>query len=258
MTSLNRFIALTFLCGALLAAATTASAQVLITNSMVSYTYQQNPADSYVPSAPLTSEVPYSTLDFSPSGLVASSSGAGVQIDTQTAILTLDMIANSGMWFSGANAFSLNLSGSYSMTAPFSISEAFTSVTSSYNLSVQQVDGAAFGAFAPMSGNLTILPTNSFSLVGPGSVASGSWNGTLTLDINTIKTHFGIAAGSNITGMRLQQSTTLSAASINGSGSIDVLSLNVANQVVPEPSTYALLALAAAALGAHVLRRRRN
>jgi hypothetical protein len=232
-----------------------ASAQVIVTNSIVTYTYQDSPTNTYAPPSPLTSESPYSSLAFAPNNFVASSSGAGMQIDTQTGILTVDMIANPGMYFT-ANALGLEVAGSYSMAAPFSTSEAFTSVTASYTLYLQEVDGMAFSSSTPMSGNLVIAPTNSFSLLGPGGVSSGLWNSSLTLDLNTIKAHFGIGATNNVTGLRLQYSSTLTAASINGSASIDTLNVNITNQVVPEPSTYALLAMAAAGLGGYMARRR--
>jgi hypothetical protein len=120
------------------------------------------------------------------------------------------------------------------------------------------VDGAPFSSSAPMSGSLAISPSNTFSLLGPGRVSDGQWSSSLTLDINMIKMHFGLAPASKVTGLRLQYSSTLTAASINGGASISTLNVNVTNQVVPEPSTYALLAIAAAALAGLALRRRRR
>jgi hypothetical protein len=214
---------------------------------MVTYTYQDSPTGTYAPPSPLTSVSPSSSLAFAPNNFVASSSGAGVQIDTQTGILTVDMIANPAMYFTN-NALGLEVTGSYS--------EAFTSITASYTLYLQEVDGMAFSSSTPLSGSLVIAPTNSFSLLGPGGVSSGLWNSSLTLDLNTIKTHFGIGATNNVTGLRLQYSSTLTAASINGSASLDTLNVNITNQVVPEPSTYALLAMAAAGLGGYLVRRK--
>ena len=235
----------------------TAAAQVIITNSLVTYAYQDNPAGTYAPPSPLTSVTPYSSLAFAPGSFVASTTGAGMQIETQTGILTVDMTANPGLHFTD-DALGLNVAGSYSMAAPFSTSEAFTSITASYTLSLQAVDGAPFSSSTPMSGSLAISPSNTFSLLGPGRVSDGQWSSSLTLDINTIKLHFGLAPASKVTGLRLQYSSTATAASINGGASISTLNVNVTNQVVPEPSTYALLAIAAAALTGLAFRRRRQ
>ena len=234
-----------------------AAAQVIVSNSMVTYLYQDNPTGTYAPPSPLTSETPYSSLAFAPGSFVASTTGAGMQIETQTGILTVDMTANPGMNFTG-EVLGLSVAGSYSMAAPFGSSEAFTSITASYTLSLQGVDGAPFSSSAPMSGSLAISPSNTFSLLGAGRVSDGQWSSSLTLDINMIKMHFGLAPASKVTGLRLQYSSTLTAASINGGASIDTLNVNVTNQVVPEPSTYALLAIAAAALAGLALRRRRR
>jgi hypothetical protein len=240
---------------ATLITATALHAQIIVTNSMVTYSYQDNPTGTFAPPSPLTSVSPVSSLAFAPNNFVASSSGAGVQIDTSTGILTVDMISNPGMYFS-TNALGLEVAGSYSLAAPFSTSEAFASVTASYTLYLQEVDGVAFTSSTPLSGSLVIAPTNSFSLIGPGAVSSGLWNTSLALDINTIKAHFGIGATNNVTGLRLQYSSTLTAASINGSASIDTLNVNITNQVVPEPSTYALL-IASGLAGLAIWRRRR-
>jgi hypothetical protein len=240
----------------LLALCAAATAQLMISNSSITYTYQDNPTGTFAPPPPLTSVTPDPSLAFAPNNFVATASGSGVQIETETGILTVDMMANPGLWFSG-NAVSLDVTGSFSMSAPFSISEAFTSVTASYTVYLQQVDGVPFSSVTPLSGSLVIAPTNSFAVVGPGGVSSGQWNSSLTLDLNTIKTHFGIGPASNVTGLRLQYSSTLTAASINGSASIDTLNFTVTNQVVPEPSTYALLVLSGVT-GFALWRRRRR
>jgi len=92
---------------------------------------------------------------------------------------------------------------------------------------------------------------------GPGSFPTGSLSGDISLSLTTIKAHFGIGAGSNITGMRVQFSPVVSAWSERGSASASLVNVDVSNAVVPEPSTYALLALAAAATILLRWRRRR-
>lgn len=230
-------------------------AQVILSNSKVTYTYLDTPAGTYVPASPLTSAFPESSLSFAPSGFVASTSGAGFQSSARTGVLTLDMDAAPGLWFS-SNAISLFLSGSYSAQAPFPSSQAFTSFSSSYSLIVDGVDGNPFSSSMPLAANITNIAPASVGVSGPGGLSSGTWSGSLVLDINSIKTHFGIGPAANVTGMRLQLSTTVSAASIDGMASAALLNVNVGNVTVPEPSTYALLGLSALGLALYARRRR--
>lgn len=250
--------------GGLLALAVGAAAQVILTNSMVSYTYEDDPVGSYAPPSPLIRDTPSPEITFSPN-IVANSANAipnpvtGGQVDQKSGTLTLDLVANPGMWFTGPSAVSLNASGAYSMTALFPDSRAFTTVSASYALYLQGVDGADFTSTSPMTGSLAISPTNVFSLEGPFQSVQGQWSGAFSLSIDDIKTHFGIGPDSKVTGMRLRYTTTLAALSRgDGSALVDTDYVIVANQVVPEPSTYALVSVLAAGLvTAKLLRRRR-
>jgi hypothetical protein len=56
--------------------------------------------------------------------------------------------------------------------------------------------------------------------------------------------------------MLLQYSAQVAAAGVFGSATTSLMNLNVVNATVPEPSTYALLVLAASGLGVYALRRR--
>jgi hypothetical protein len=243
---------------ALFAIATFADGQVLVTNSLVSYTYTENTANTYVPASPLASATGQdSSLAFAPNNFSAVTTGTGMQIDSQSGILTVDIFANAGSYFTNT-ALSLNVDGQYQLFAPFSTSEAFASITASYTVYLSGVDGVPYSSPIALAGSVPITPTNTFSLFGPGASASGVWNGSLNLTISSLKTYFGIGPTNNITGLRLQYSSTVNAASINGSATMDQLNVTIASQVVPEPSTYALLAISALALSAVALRRRKR
>jgi hypothetical protein len=123
-------------------------------------------------------------------------------------------------------------------------------------LYVTEVDGVGFGTTLQLTDTLVFAPSV-VEATGPSSFLTGSLTGTISLSLNTIKTHFGIGPASNITGMRVQFSPVISAWSERGSASASLVNFDVANQVVPEPSTYALLALGAAFAGWSVWRRRR-
>ena len=97
-----------------------ASAQVIVSNSLVTYTYEQGAGNAFVPSAPLTSATaPDSLLSFFPSGFATTNSGSAWDIKTVSSVLTVSMDANNGYWF-GANALQLSAQVNYSLVAPTS------------------------------------------------------------------------------------------------------------------------------------------
>jgi hypothetical protein len=253
------------------AAMSSASAQIIhgdFVNSKVSYLNVTEsgpnvPPTLFVPPLPNTSADPESQLSFAPNNFIQTDQSLAFDLKTKTSQLQVDIQAANGLWFDdvdGVKPLELYTAGSYSLVAPFGPSpqsQAFASFTASYTLLINEVDNMPFSSGAPYSANVTLVPSDA-SIIGPGGSAAGTWNGSVKLDINTIKAYFGIAPTNKVTGMLLQYTANLAAAGAYGQSTATLLNFNVVNATVPEPGTFALLTMAAAGLGAHVLRRRRR
>ena len=257
----------------------TASAQIIhgnYTNTGVTYLNVTEsgpgiPPSVFTPPSPATS---YDTLNmvsqlsFVPNNFIQTDQSLSFDLKTKQSQLQINIQANPGMWFTG-NALQLETAGSYNLVAPFGSpplpltpggatnSYAYASSTAAYTLMVTEVDNAPFIGGSLLTNTVVITPS-SLASVGPGGSASGSWSGSTILDINTIKLHFGIGATNKVTGMVLQYSAQVAAAGVYGQATTSLMNLNVVNQVVPEPSTYALLLMGAGALGYCGWRRRRR
>jgi len=243
------------------------------TNSKVSYLNVTEsgpgiPPGLFVPPSPTTTDLPESRLTFTPNNFIQTDQNLSFDLKSRQSQLLIDIKAAPGRWFTG-NALSLDTAGSYNLVAPFGSpplpltpggptnSYAFASSTAAFTLIVTEVDNTPFGAGTPLTNTVTITPS-SLDLVGPGGSASGSWSGNITLDINTIKTHFGISGSNNVTGMRLQYNAQVSAAGVYGQATTSLMNFDVTNVTVPEPSTYALILLGAGVFGVVAWRRRRK
>lgn len=220
------------------------------------------PPTLFAPPSPTTTADPYSQLAFAPNNFIQTDQSLAFDLKTKTSQLQIDMQSAPGLWFDNdgtTKPLELYTAGSYSLIAPFGPtpqSQAFASFSASYTLLINEVDNMPFSAGAPLSANVNIVPSGA-SIIGPGGSSAGTWNGSVSLDINTIKAHFGIGATNKITGMLLQYTANLGAAGVYGQSTATLLNFNVVNATVPEPTTYALLALGAGAAGLVGWRRRR-
>lgn len=228
---------------------------VIKTNSLVTYSYDSS--NPFVPGEPTASALdPISTFSYFPNSFSAAISGSAWNIASTSGVVGLTMDANSGKYFDGSVlSLNVNTKVNYNLTAPTSTSSAGAVFSAPFTLYITEVDNSPFATpLLQYSTNITITPPYS-EVTGPAGFSSGQFSGSLTLDINTIKMHFGIGATNNITGMRLQISPSLSVWAEKGSADASVVNFDVTSYVVPEPSTYLLL-LSGLGVVAFALRRR--
>lgn len=227
-------------------------------NSLAVYTYDA--AYASVLGDPLTPTVgTQSTLSFFPKFSVVSISAALPVTNTISQNLSFDIAAAPGYWFDGS-ALSMNVNGkvNFNLAAPIVGSAASVSFSSPLTLEVIGVDGSPFSSSVLPYADSMIVNPSLVSVTGPAGFSSGSITGSITLDITTIKSHFGLGAGNNVTAMRLMVGPSLTVSSQVGNADGELVNFDVVNQVVPEPSTYALLMLGSAAGGFALWRRRRS
>lgn len=242
----------------LIASCAYSSAQVVLSNPLVTYTYDvPNPLVPNDPTVPVAGNV--STISFFPADFEASvTSSSGLAVASTSGLVGLLMEANPGLYFDVPITLTLSAAANYNLVAPISGSYAGATLNAvPFTLSVTEVDESPYALSVPQYTAVIAVSPTVASVNGPGGFQSGTFAGSITLDINTIKVHFGLGAGQNITGMRLQISPSLTVWANGGSANADLRNFDVSKSVVPEPSTFALLVLGGIAGGLALKRRRR-
>ena len=228
------------------------------TNTLASYSY--NSTSGFTPDEPLASaSESISTFSFFPTSFSAATSGSLASTNTRNGSVILDLVAKPTLHFAaGVSSMNLNAKLNYSLAAPTSTSVAYAGFLVPFTLEITGINGVAFiPSGAPYAASLAISPASA-SVSGPVGFSDGSLSGSVALDLNTVKTHFGIPLTDKVTALRLNVTPSILVHSAMGSSSASLVNFDVVNQVVPEPSTYALLLFCAGVAGLGLWQRRKS
>ena len=157
-------------------------------------------------------------------------------------------------------AASLHIAGSYSLQVPFNSSQAQFAVAAQYTAQVTEVDWKSWTTGSPIQATMSITPSGKLDLGPSVNFDDGSWFGDVALDWDLLRSEAGLTPGQYVTGVTVNLSTDIGAASLNAYAKSTLLNYNInapiAPVAVPEPPTVILAGLGVAAAVGHGYRRR--
>jgi hypothetical protein len=225
-------------------------------------------APDFTPPDPTFSDSTSLQLKFTPAAFarVETGSTSPISMDFHTSSILVpirgaELINDPNFRGYSLASANLHLAGSYSLAAPFNVSAAQFMLAASFTAQVTHVDWRAWNTGNSLQANVEFTPSSKL-ITGPvQEFDNGTWTANATIDWSALRTAAGLSAGQHITGVAINMSTDLGAASMYGYSRVDVKNYNIdasiAPVAVPEPPTIILAGLGAAAAVGHGYRRRK-
>lgn len=197
-------------------------------------------------------------LDFNPTFAASASGAAGIDSTDGELLMTVEAKPTNII-----ENISLSEAGEYDLNGGFTSNDAYAAVTATIWIDIVEIDGVSVAAISPDPFHMVFTEAGDWLLSTDGGgipkTAVGTWSGSLDIDITQILIDEGASFVDGATKVNVTLDNHLTAVSDTGTSAFiakkNVQGFTITANVIPEPSTAALLGLGLVALGAANRRR---